>query len=807
MVELPPEFEISSTSGEPADIRNITGTVTLPTGAATSANQDAEVISLASLDSKFNAEDLGTSKVLTPGDPDFLLTYAGYGGITIQVDSGGLMDGPLQFLGTIEGGPFLPIYACDTYILGGQLLDSTSVDGRFAFNISSYTNVKFSYGGTVSITVYVRFHKNPSVIFQIQDQVYVNVGQIGGTTISRNSGIADAGTQRVSIATDNVVHIDDNSGSITVDGTVTANQGGAPWTVSQSGTWNIGTISTVTSLTQMNGQAIAMGTGVRTAGTQRVTIATDDSVPVTGTFWQATQPVSGTVTANAGTNLNTSLLALEAGGNLASIKTNTDNLSLAQGANTSGQLGNLIYGAVTTAAPSYTTDKSSPLSLDVTGNLRVRLMTSIPSGSNIIGKVGIDQTTPGTTNGVQVNAALPSGTNNIGDVDIVSGTITTVTSLTQMNGAAISMDTGPRGAGVQRVTLATNDLLQVYGNKTNNLSTPGANNFGTLPAVANAADPSWTETAQVALSSDLAGYLRVLVGSGATNIGKAEDSNSVSADVGVPAMAIQKATPANTAGTDGDYAMLQMSAGRLWASATIDAALPAGTALIGKVGIDQTTVGTTNAVAVAQIGANTVLTGNGVTGTGSQRVTIASDNTAFSVNATPPTLTKGTQGATGFSTQDLKDAGRNQVNFFMAIQIVTTNTDALLSLTGYKSGAAVGATTTPAVVTAAKTYRITSITMDYTTIVTTPGSVRFTLRANLSGTVAIGSPAVCSWEVGEPTGIAPVAGKKNTVHLAFPDGLEFAAGTGIGISQVGLNTVGAAAAVGYGRIAIAGYEY
>lgn len=37
-----------------------------------------------------------------------------------------------------------------------------------------------------------------------------------------------------------------------------------------------------------------------------------ESVAVTGTFWQATQPVSGTVTANAGTNLNTSALALDA---------------------------------------------------------------------------------------------------------------------------------------------------------------------------------------------------------------------------------------------------------------------------------------------------------------------------------------------------------------------------------------------------------------------------------------------------------------------------------------------------------------
>lgn len=62
-------------------------------------------------------------------------------------------------------------------------------------------------------------------------------------------------------------------------------------------------------------------------------------------------------------------------------------------------------------------------------------------------------------------------------------------------------------------------------------------------------------------------------------------------------------------------------------------ALVAGAALIGKVGIDQTTPGTTNAVSLSQISSNSILTGNGVTGTGSQRVTIASDNTAFSVNA------------------------------------------------------------------------------------------------------------------------------------------------------------------------------
>lgn len=84
-------------------------------------------------------------------------------------------------------------------------------------------------------------------------------------------------------------------------------------------------------------------------------------------------------------------------------------------------------------------------------------------------------------------------------------------------------------------------------------------------------------------------------------IGKAEDVASASADVGIPAMVIQLATPADTAGTDGDYAMLQMSAGRVWASAKIDTALPAGTNAIGKLSansgvdigdVDVTTVGT-----------------------------------------------------------------------------------------------------------------------------------------------------------------------------------------------------------------------
>lgn len=134
----------------------------------------------------------------------------------------------------------------------------------------------------------------------------------------------------------NVVHVDDNSGSLTVD-----NAGTFATQASQSGTW-------------ATGRTWSLSSG-------------SDSVTITPS---GTQTISGTVTANAGTNLNTSLLALESGGNLASIKTDVDNLALNQGSTTSGQVGNLVLTATTTAAPTYATAKSNPLSTTTTGALR-----------------------------------------------------------------------------------------------------------------------------------------------------------------------------------------------------------------------------------------------------------------------------------------------------------------------------------------------------------------------------------------------------------------------------------------------------
>lgn len=142
----------------------------------------------------------------------------------------------------------------------------------------------------------------------------------------------------------------------------------------------------------------------------------------------------------------------------------------------------------------------------------------------------------------------------------------------------------------------------------------------------------------------------VTLAAGTAAIAKAEDVASADADVGVPSMAIRKGTPANTSGTDGDYEMLQMLNGRLWASANIDQI--AGTTPDTNSGVksagtlrvvlatDQpqltakllVTPDANSTVDVNRVGGTAVSSGNGVANTGCQRVTVASDNSAIPVS-------------------------------------------------------------------------------------------------------------------------------------------------------------------------------
>lgn len=161
---------------------------------------------------------------------------------------------------------------------------------------------------------------------------------------------------------------------------------------------------------------------------------------------------------------------------------------------------------------------------------------------------------------------------------------------------------------------------------------------GMSMGAATTAAPTYTTAKTYPLSLTTVGALRV-DGSGATQpVSGTITANAGSGTFAISAASLPLPTGAATSAlqTTGNAALttINTTLGSPIQTTGGTVGLVAGTALVGKVGIDQTTPGTTNGTSVAQIGANAVLTGNGVTGTGSQRVTIASDNTAFGVIAT-----------------------------------------------------------------------------------------------------------------------------------------------------------------------------
>lgn len=232
--------------------------------------------------------------------------------------------------------------------------------------------------------------------------------------------------------------------------------------------------------------------------------------------------------------------------------------------------------------------------------------------------------------------------------------------------------------------------------------------------------------------------------------------------------------------------------------------LAAGTAVFGALVANQS-------VNSAQINGVAPLMGNGVTGTGSQRVTIASDNTAFPVNATlaaettkvigtvnQAALTKGTQGATGVTTQDLKDAGRVMVNY-TATALAGVTAETLISFTPYRDLVAGTAATTFAV-TAGKRLRLQTLTLTLrsTSTVNVGAIARFRM---LAGAVLVTSPVHNSVSCMSSNLATAVIGNAMSYQLTFPDGFELS-----GTMQFGLTQLASATSAAL-DIHVTGFEY
>jgi hypothetical protein len=271
------------------------------------------------------------------------------------------------------------------------------------------------------------------------------------------------------------------------------------WTAPLGGTTSITTAGTYSTSLQ-GARWLRVRASALSANTPAIVLSATSapfygSVAVTGTT-----TVSGSVTVNAGTNLNTSTLALETGGNLASIKTDVDKipsqgqalaaasmpvvlpatqittltplstvtanlgtlngaataagvsaLEVTQGSTTSGQSGILTQGAVTTAAPTYTTAQTAPLSLDTSGNLRVAVTgggsnaaasatgSAVPASAGYTG-VNVGGTLRGVT-GLSTGSLFPM------TVAIVDGSGTQVTAFSGSGGTSSNFGSATPSAG------------------------------------------------------------------------------------------------------------------------------------------------------------------------------------------------------------------------------------------------------------------------------------------------------------------------------------------------------------------------
>jgi hypothetical protein len=154
---------------------------------------------------------------------------------------------------------------------------------------------------------------------------------------------------------------------------------------------------------------------------------------------------------------------------------------------------------------------------------------------------------------------------------MAQGSTTPRANIVQIGGSAIAIGQAAMAASFPVVLASNQSAIPV--------TQSGTWNIGTLTTITNVVHVddnggSLTVDGTVAVTNadltTIAGAVR------------AEDAASADGHTGIGALAVRKATPANTSGTDGDYEFLQMSAGRLWVSAVIDTALPAGTNAIGK---------------------------------------------------------------------------------------------------------------------------------------------------------------------------------------------------------------------------------
>lgn len=480
---------------------------------------------------------------------------------------------------------------------------------------------------------------------------------VDNAALSVTGGGVEATALRVTIASDStgVLSIDDNSGSLTVDGTVAVSSISTSVTPGTAAA-NLGKAEDAT---HSSGDTGVMMLAVRESSATDLSSGNTNGdyeplqVDASGKLWTNAEV---TVALPAGTNA-IGKLAANSGVDIGDVTINNSTgasaVNIQDGGNTITVDGTVTANAgsgpwpVTDNSGSLTTDFAGQATISSTAVVRVAIfddadaqITSFGGGTqytedaaaaaNPVGNATIlvRQDTPaglttadgdnvaqrGTNYGAAFCQILDSSGNFIDTFGGSGGTAqnddtaftATTTAQTPVGGFYHStIDTVTDGHAAAMAITANRGLHVNLRNSSGVEITalPVTDNGGAL-TVDNGGTFAVQSTLQTGTNSvgkisDIT--TSVVPGTAATNLGKAEDAAHSSGDTGVMLLAVREstATDLSSGNTNGDYEPLQVDAnGRLWTTTNIDQM---------------------NGVAVTM--------GNGASGTGVQRVTIASDST------------------------------------------------------------------------------------------------------------------------------------------------------------------------------------
>lgn len=248
----------------------------------------------------------------------------------------------------------------------------------------------------------------------------------------------------------NVVHVDDNAASLTVDGTVAATQSGT-WTMQPGNTanttaWKVDASSVAVPITDNAGSLtidnpiLSLVGGGTESGVQRVTIATDSTGVLSIDDNAGSLTVDGTVALSAGSAVIGHVI-----NDTGSTTAVTGNVTAIQGTGTN--LHTVVDSGTITTVSTVTAvtaiSNALPAGNNNIGDVDVVTLPALVAGTALIGKVGIDQTTPGTTNRVDIGVFPDNEPFNV----------------SQFGGSAVVTGAGAGGAGIPRVTVSNDSSL------------------------------------------------------------------------------------------------------------------------------------------------------------------------------------------------------------------------------------------------------------------------------------------------------------------------------------------------------------